>query len=631
MSRSSPPRDPAFDALLEFLDFKRGLDFTGYKRASLERRIRRRMDQAECATFDAYVDYLEVHPEEYDALLDTILINVTEFFRDSETWDHLRQATLPALLADKPRGDPIRVWSAGCATGQEAYTLAMVLADILGEEELLARVKIYATDIDEKALAHARQAVFAEREIESVPAEWRERFFEARPQGHAFRKDLRRTLIFGRNNLISDAPISRLDLLVCRNTLMYFNVEAQSAILRRFHFALRDEGVLLLGRSEMLTAHRELFTTEDLMKRVFRARPHFSGRPGPGQGRVLPGSVLDDDARVQEAALDAAPQPQLVASAGGVVRFVNLSARALFGLGPDTVGRAVSELSLGRMPTDLHAVIEQALRDRGRVIVGEVPFTPPDSETRRLVVSVLPLVRDDGSAVGATVTFEDVTRNAHLQEEIDRSRNDLQAAYEELESTVDELETTNEELQSSNEELQTSNEELQSTNEELETMNEELQSTNEELGTINDELHDRTGELNQVNDFLEVILGSLGVAVAVVDRGGRVQVWNRGAEDLWGVRRDEAVAEHFLGLDIGLGPERLAPAFRSVIAGGDPHKSTLDAVNRRGKPIQCVVSVLPLVSPNGDEDGRVRGAIVLMEDVAALDAAATAGDGLASS
>jgi two-component system CheB/CheR fusion protein len=631
MSPAVGPPDPAFEALLEFLDQKRGLDFTGYKRSSLERRIRRRMDQVDCHSFDDYVDYLEVHPDEYKVLLDAILINVTEFFRDMPTWEYLRDHTLPALFADKPADEPIRVWSAGCATGQEAVTVAIVLAEVLGEEDFRNRVKIYATDIDEAALAVARQAVYSERELESVPRDLRERYFEPHPQGRAFRKDLRRALIFGRNNLVSDAPISRLDLLVCRNTLMYFTVETQSLILRHFHFALRDGGVLLLGRSEMLTTHRDLFINEDLMKRVFRARPH-SETPGRviSMARAdLPAAVLDDDARSREAALDAAPQPQVVVSRSGIIRFVNLAARTMFGIGEETIGRPLADEPIGRSPADLRGVVEQALRERGRVIAGEVPYSPTEGESRRLVVSVLPLVRDDGTAVGASITFEDVTRYVHMQEEIERSRSDLQAAYEELESTVDELETTNEELQSANEELQTTNEELQSTNEELETMNEELQSTNEELETLNDELHDRTAELNQVNDFLETILASLGVAVAVVDRGGRVRVWNRGAEELWGVRRDEAIDERFLGLDIGLGPQRLATAFRSVIGGGDGERATLDAVNRRGKPFRCVVSVLPLVSPNANrhDPSSVRGAIVLMEDSGPDGARSAATDG----
>jgi two-component system CheB/CheR fusion protein len=202
-----------------------------------------------------------------------------------------------------------------------------------------------------------------------------------------------------------------------------------------------------------------------------------------------------------------------------------------------------------------------------------------------------------------------------MQDELERNRRDLETAYEELESTIDELETTNEELQSANEELQTTNEELQSTNEELETMNEELQSTNEELETINDELRERTGELNQVNDFLETILTSVGFGVAVLDPQQRVQVWNRRAEDLWGLRTDEAVDNHFLSLDIGLPSEQLAPALRAVLSGSSERETReLEAVNRRGRTIVCAATVLPLVGAVPKDGARVRGAILLMEN-----------------
>jgi two-component system CheB/CheR fusion protein len=612
------PADPAFEALLGFLKGSRGFDFTGYKRTSLERRIRRRMEQVQVDSFGDYQDFLEVHPDEYEQLFDTILINVTEFFRDPPAWEHLRETTLPALLASKPDDEPIRVWSAGCATGQEAYTLAMVLAELLGGDAYLERVKIYATDIDEGALAVARHGAYGARETEGLPDELRERYFEPQHGGLAFRKDLRRTLIFGRNNLVADAPISRLDVLVCRNTLMYFNAETQGRILRHFDYALRDGGALMLGRSEMMTSHRELFESDDLKKRIFRKL----ARPSSLQARVavmateeLTRPDTSDDRLARDAALEAAPHAQLIVSRTGLITFANLTARALFGLDDRVIGRPLAEEPIGRDPADLREAVEQALRERRGVPLGEVPFTPPDGERRRLAVAVVPLGSGDGTPVGVSVAFEDVTRWASIQQDLERSKRDLEAAYEELESTIDELETTNEELQSANEELQTTNEELQSTNEELETMNEELQSTNEELETINDELRERTGELNRVNEFLEVILTSLGVAVAVVDHHGRVQVWNRGAEDLWGVREVEAVEQHFLALDIGLGPERLAADLRAVITDGERRTSTLDAVNRRGRPIRCSVSVLPLFAPDGTSEAtEVRGAIVLMED-----------------
>jgi two-component system CheB/CheR fusion protein len=609
--------DAAFEALLEFLKRMRGLDFTGYKRTSLERRFRRRMDAVGCPGYGDYLDYLEVHPDEYEQLFEMLLINVTEFFRDEPAWRHMRERVLPDLISAKGDDEPIRVWSAGCASGQEAYTAAMVLAEILGPDAYRQRVKIYATDIDEDALGQARLAVYTAKELEGVPEELRERYFERADQRWAFRKDLRRTVIFGRNNLVSDAPISRLDLLICRNTLMYLNAETQARILRHFHFALRDDGVLMLGKSEMMISHRDLFTALDLKKRIFTRQPRDSmAARALGFTNWDPAEppASEDDRATRDAALELGPHALVIVSRTGRLSFANLPARALFQLALGDLGRTFDELPLAHRPVELGPAIEQALRERRRVSLGEVGFTPERGDARRLEIAVSPLLSSANTVLGVCAVFEDVSRYNALRGELEGNRRDLELAYEELQSTIDELETTNEELQSANEELQTTNEELQSTNEELETMNEELQSTNEELETINDELRERTGELNQVNEFLEAILSSLGLGVAVLDTHQRVQIWNNRAEDLWGLRRDEAVDHHFLSLDIGLPSEQLAAALRSVLAGARERESReLQAINRRGRPITVSATVLPLVNPS-TTDGAVRGAIVLMHD-----------------
>jgi two-component system, chemotaxis family, CheB/CheR fusion protein len=626
----SPAPDPEFEALLQFLKRARGFDFTGYKRPSLERRFRRRMELVNCASFAEYSDYLEVQPEEFEQLFDTLLINVTEFFRDPPAWEHLQQVTLPQVLAEKPADEPIRVWSAGCATGQEAFTIAIVLAEILGIDAYQQRVKIYATDIDEEALGRARQAAFSERDLESMPADLRTRYLERTDHHYTLRQDMRPTLIFGRNNLIDDAPISRLDLLVCRNTLMYFNAETQARILRHFHFALRPFGVLMLGKSEMMISHRDQFTPSDLKHRIFRpAAPAADSPPSRLGGLPAParlGASADDGARlVRDAALNVGPQAQIVVSASGLLSFANLAARTLLGLGDGDIEAPFDEQAIASEPVELRSTVQQVLRERRRIEVGEVEFRPRRGESRRLDVTVLPLVQTDNVVLGALIVFEDVSRVAALEVELESNRRDLEAAYEELQSTIDELETTNEELQSANEELQTTNEELQSTNEELETMNDELQSTNEELERSNDELRERTSELNRVNEFFESVLTSLGSAVTVLDRQQRVLVWNRAAEDLWGLRENEAVEQHFLGLDIGLKTERLAPAVRAVIGGGSKvERVRVDAVNRRGRAILCAATILPLQPVFATDGDSIRGAIVVMEEQRAPEATGTA-------
>jgi two-component system CheB/CheR fusion protein len=610
--------DPSFEALLEFLKRSRGLDFTGYKRASLDRRFRRRMDMVGCQGYGDYLDYLEVHPDEYEQLFTTLLINVTDFFRDPHAWEVLRRDGIPHLLDGKPADEPIRVWSAGCATGQECCTIAMLLCEAVGTDEYRDRVKIYATDVDEEALGVARLATYGANETERMPPELRERYFTRADDRYTFRPDVRRSLIFGRNNLVDDAPISRLDLLVCRNTLMYLTAETQGRILRHFHFALRPAGVMMLGKSETMLTHRDLFDAIDLKSRVFRklrAAPTLQSRlASVVHDEALAYAPSDEDRVMRAAALDLTQQAKLIVSRTGELTFANLAARALFGIAATDIGKRLEDLRVGREPVELHVPVRDALAERRRIVLGETRYVPEHGDERRLETTLIPLVTTGTTALGVAITFEDVSRFALLQDELERNRNDLDAAYEELQSTIDELETTNEELQSANEELQTTNEELQSTNEELETMNEELQSTNEELETINDELRDRTAELDDLNDFLEGILTSLGIAVVVVDTAQRVLVWNRGAEELWGLRHAEAAAQHFLALDIGLEPERLAPALRAVIGGTSERERTqLDTVNRRGRAMVCQTTVMPLRAQNSD-GGAIRGAIVLMED-----------------
>src|SRR5262249_12320252 len=529
-----------------------------YKRSSLDRRIRKRMQTIGVNTYPEYVDYLEVHPDEFVHLFNTILINVTSFFRDPGVWDYLRTEIIPRIAKAKPNGEPIRVWSAGCASGEEAYTLAIALAESLGMDAFRERVKIYGTDIDNDALNQARQAAYSDKDLEEIPKDLQEKYFEFVGNRRMFRKDLRRNVIFGRHDLMQDAPISRLAMLVCRNCLMYFNADAQAKILERLHFAVVDGGYLLLGKAEMLLSHGNTFAAEDLKRRVFQKVSRGPARtrlwiPGNGNGSEGNPSPLVNHIRIRESAFDSGAVPQIIIDANGFLALANQQARLHFGLAASDLGRPFSDLELSFRPADLRAAIDQVSSEGRPVTIREVEWQRAPSESEFLDVQISPL-RDFGSnaLLGLSITFTNVTQNRRLQEEIRRANNELESAYEELQSSNEELETTNEELQSSNEELETTNEELQSTNEELETMKEELQSANEELQTMNEELRQRSDELNQVNNFLESILASSGGGVVVLDRDMMVLVWNHKAEDLWGLRAEEVKNRHFLNLDIGL-------------------------------------------------------------------------------
>ena len=625
-------RTPAgLSALIDYLKRSRGFDFTGYKPASLERRIHKRMLAVGVREYPDYVDYLEVHPEEFEILFNTILINVTAFFRDGGSWEFLAERIIPAILERKPDDASIRVWSAGCASGEEAYTLAMMLAEAMGPQGYKERVKIYATDIDEEALARARQATYDAREIAGVPQQLLTTYFEPISKSYAFRKDLRRNVIFGRHDLIQDAPISRVDLLVCRNTLMYFNAETQTRILTRFHFALNDGGVLFLGRAETLLTHANTFAPLDLRRRISTKVPRASLNlrdrllliAQNGQGEEG-GNGVDLQMRLRESALDAAPIAQLVVDVNGSLVLANERARSLFSLSSADLGRPIQDLKISYRPVEIRSCIDQAYTERLPILLRDVEWHAPGGETRWLDVQVVPLIDNSGAVMGAAIAFADVSAAKRLQRELEHANQELETAYEELQSTNEELETTNEELQATVEELETTNEELQSTNEELETMNEELQSTNEELQTINEELRQRSEELNSVNAFLESILTSLRGGVVVVDAELKVLVWNDNADDLWGLRADEAVGRNLLGLDIGLPVERLKQPMRDCLNGNRQFiELQVDASNRKGRSINCRVTCSPLLGAQHD----MRGVIVMMEDLDAQETSEPRRDG----
>ncbi|TDD83402.1 PAS domain-containing protein [Actinomadura rubrisoli] len=598
----------------------RGFDFTGYKPTTLTRRIKRRMDALGLAGVEEYRDFLELEGEEFARLFDSLLINVTGFFRDPAAWQALRETVVPEMLAAKDPARPIRVWSAGCATGEEAYTLAIVLAEALGTADFRERVKIYATDLDEDALQQARTGSYTERQVAEVPEDLRESYFERSGQRYAFRRDLRRQVIFGRNDLTHDAPISRVDLLVARNTLMYFNAETQTGVIRRFHFALGDPGYLFLGKAEMLLNHGDRFEPIDLRKRLFRK---ISNVEVPG----LPSKVWDDGARtaappsvrLEQAALDAGPVAQLAVDLAGNLAVANTRAELLFNLRPRDIGRPFQDLEVSYRPAELRSVIEQVGKEGRPADLQDVVWhRSAGAEPSVFHVQVVPLFRRPGEAVGVGISFSDVTHYRRLRDELEHSNQELERAYEELQSLNEELETTNEELQSTNEELETTNEELQSTNEELETMNEELQSTNDELQEINDALRIRGEELDSANSFLGSVLRSLGAAAVVVDEELRVKVWNSGAEELWGMRAEEAQGRDLETLDIGLPVREIVPSLRRMLADperGGAAQTAVDAVNRRGRTIRLRVESVPL----RDEPGRPRGVIIIMDHLTSED------------
>jgi two-component system, chemotaxis family, CheB/CheR fusion protein len=604
----------ALQGLLDHIRRHRGIDFGNYKSTTLKRRIGKRIQELGLAGYGSYLDYLQASPDEYGPLLDTLFINVTRFFRDQESWETLRRDVIPRLIGGASAAQPLRVWCAGVASGEEAYSVAMLLVEAMGEEDFAQNAKIFATDLDDLALQQARSATYTPVDLEEVPDDLRSRYFEPLGDRFQFRPDLRRAVIFGRHDLLEDAPISRLHLLICRNTLMYFNREAQGRVLARFHFALRPEGILFLGKAEMLLTRRNLFQPADGKARLFKKVTDLTFQDRVAVMSQVGGEddqqAMMGEARLRDLAFDASSVPEIVVDGGGTLALANAPARSTFRIGKGDLGRPFHDLELSYKPVELRAPIEEARRERRQMDINNVEWIGTDGRRRVFDVRVLPL-QDDGPLPAVKITFQDVSRFHVMNAELSELKRNTELAYEELQSTNEELETTNEELQSTVEELETTNEELQSTNEELETMNEELQSTNVEIETVNEELRERTGQLDDLNSYTRAILDGLGMAVVVLDRELKVRTWNGEAEELWGLRAADVEGRPFLELDIGLPSHELSRILQASVAeAGGRTEHRIGGHDRRGKQVGHAVTVMPL---RGGTTGRVDGVILLVE------------------
>src|SRR5262252_4718607 len=403
--------DPRFEALLDYLKGTRGFDFTAYKRSSLMRRIQKRLQAIGIESYDGYQAYLETHAEEFGLLFNTILINVTSFFRDPEAWGYLTSQIVPRILGGSRPDSAIRVWSTGCASGEEAYTLAMVLAEQLGIEAFRRRVKIYASDVDEDALMQARHATYAASQVEDVPPDLLARYFERVDDRYVFHKDVRRSIIFGRHDLVQDAPISRVNLLVCRNTLMYFTRETQAKVLSRFHFALRNGGFLFMGRAELLLTHGDLFAPVELKWRVFTKTVSQNMRAAPAlPEREEETATMPNDDRLQIMSLETDPVARIVVRADGTLSFANGRARALFRMTQADVGKRVQDLEMSYRPVELRSMIQDAMTQHRTVTRKDIPWPNDTGDPRYLDLEAVPLTDASGDMLGVQISFSDVSR-----------------------------------------------------------------------------------------------------------------------------------------------------------------------------------------------------------------------------
>lgn len=520
------------------------VDFSGYKEATVWRRILRRMAANRVNDIEEYINLAEKNPEEYNQLCKEILISVTAFFRDPAAFESL-QTQLGERLSQKKAGEEIRIWVPGCATGEEAYTIAIQLFEILGERRHELKLQIFATDLDVAAMANARRGVYSESSLSAMAPELISRYFH--PQGDAYEviKPLREAVVFARQNVLQDPPFLRLDLISCRNLLIYFQNGPQEKVLDTFHYALAPGGLLLLGKSESVYQRENLFDAVDRESKLFRRRELSSGAPSFVPMSVDVATVSRPPARRQrsieerfaEAAFGAYVPPSVMVNSqldvlhvfGDVSQYLKIPAGKLdFNL-LNLIGRP--------WRTEVQTLVHQMQHKRSAVS-GRIHAGENGKPATRLVIHPVP---GDYGELAAIVSFEPVAEA--VSGEIDESarasglptqeiEEELVATREHLQTVIEELETANEETQALNEELQAANEELQAANEELQASNEELQSTNEELTTVNEELQVKTAELADANADLESIQNSLDSAILVVSDQFRVLRFNESASRL---------------------------------------------------------------------------------------------------
>src|SRR5216117_2416655 len=552
-SPEAPASGPdAFDEILRKLREKSGIDFMLYRQTTIRRRIARRMMIHGLDTLEGYLGYLEAHPSQVHALYNDLLVNVTRFFRDPEAFRVLQRSVFPRILKQRPADAPIRVGAPGCSTGEEAYSLAIVLLESLGDADGIVPIQLFGSDVSETAVVKARAGIYPDNiELDVAGARLR-RFFVKVDGQHQVRKAVRELCVFARHNLATDPPFSKMDLIVCRNVLIYLEPELQKRVLSIFHYALKDPGFLMLGVAETVGPLADFFSVVDKKYRVYAKKPtsmRFDlgltsleqrlekigiGRTArrTGEAGGGPSDLLQE---VDQILLSKyAPAGVLVNEATEILQFRGHTSPYLE---PAPGQASLNLLKMARegLLMELRVAIDKArkqnapvrrerlsIKQDGRmaqVTLQVIPMSGPARERNYLVLfeRVLPLreLHAPGSPVSSPI--------AHPRRHIENLRHELTATKEFLQSIIEEREAANQELQAANEELLSSNEELQSTNEELETAKEELQSVNEELTTVNEELQHRNVELSQLNNDLNNLFAGVTIPIVMLDSDGRIR------------------------------------------------------------------------------------------------------------
>ncbi len=534
--------------LLQMVYKQSKIDFSGYKEATLSRRVERRMAANRLNNLAAYFDYCSKNPDELNKLSKDILISVTAFFRDRNSFEGLR-ATLASIITDKKPGDEIRIWVPGCATGEEAYSIAIMISELLGGKMNDYRIQIFATDIDLDAMVVGRRGVYPDSSLAEVSAEITTRYFTRKIDHYEIARPIRDLVVFARQDLVLDPPFLRLDLVSCRNLLIYFQPLLQTRVLSIFHFALRPSAYLFLGKSESIVHQENMFSPVSKEARIFKRVaikdqsipiPHYSVKDATAKvtTATTERTTRKQESRLQKALSEIyAPPSVLINKAMDVVE-VHGDMQSYLHFPTGKLELNLAQLLRREWRTEVQTLVHHAelkhssavgrirpVKHRsGQSVQIEVHPVASRDDQKLFLISFISLASPTDTG---QVEDQPLSNNSELEDE-------LVATREHLQTVIEELETSNEELQALNEEMQAANEELQSSNEELEASNEELQSTNEELTTVNEELIVKGGELSLVNIELENLQNSTGFSLILLDQELRLQRYNKEAASLFG-------------------------------------------------------------------------------------------------
>jgi two-component system, chemotaxis family, CheB/CheR fusion protein len=541
--------------ILAMLRVRTGQDFSNYKPATLRRRVERRLNVRGLTSLSDYARLLREHPEEPTALMKELLISVTNFFRDPASFATIEKRIVPNLFKRKSGGDQVRVWSAGCATGEEAYSLAMLLAEHATPLVDGPSIQVFATDLDASAVAHAREGLYSESEVADVSPERLQRFFQRESGGYRVRRDLRETVLFAHHNVIRDPPFSHLDLIACRNLLIYLNRAVQERLIETFHFALRSGGYLFVGTSESADGDTDLFVQVDKNAHIYESRTVSSRPPLPLAERAMPtipayqrlaeprpSSERITTGELHLRLLEQYAPPSFVVNEDNVLLHASPLATKFLQVPPGEPSRDILRSVIPELRSDLRTALHLAAQQRGPVEVGGIKL-PQAAGDQQLTISVRPALHDDDPPRGyflVLVHEEPVTPGApmlHLdspaEPETRRLEDELQRVKSQLRTTIEQYDTHSEEARAANEELQAMNEELRSAAEELETSKEELQSVNEELTTVNQELNIKIEELRLTNNDFQNLINSTHIGTIFLDRSLRVKLSTPAAQEIF--------------------------------------------------------------------------------------------------